>query len=289
MKMQRRYWLWLLFICSLGWAQTSDVVTPDWGIAATMGAMGHDPAASGDMRSYPLWVDEPELAHTIDWGARYYPNRELLQSLDYSMVFDLPFYFHLRPLYVHRPAYHIDFKGGDDFAEAHWQSYAEAVLQMGALMGAEANARRFINSAETRLVQWGRHILSLPSLPKRYAVVQFSDARNLRMYAQNSLFHAALEKMGLEMVSLAKGDRWGNSAMTLADLAPLPEDVCLLIIAPLSPITAAELERSYLWQRMGFREGRCVHKLPAVWVFGGMDSVLRFAKFLHQAVTEAAQ
>lgn len=277
--------IFLLFFSIVVQAETpKTVVTPDWGIAATMGGMKLDPLATGDMHSYPLWVDEPKLAQTINWGARYFPNRELLAGLNYDLVFDLPFYFHLRPLYQGKPVYHIAFKGEDDFATAHWDSYAAATIKIGELMNGKAQAEKFVQESERALLQWGKEILQHPSHPKSYAVVQFSDSRNFRIYAENSLFHATLEKMGLQMATLGKGGQWGNIPMKLADLAKLPQDTCLLIIAPFSPISEAELNRSYLWKRMGFKDQRCVHKLPPVWVFGGMDSVLRFGRFLHQAI-----
>ncbi|STY60545.1 Uncharacterised protein [Mannheimia haemolytica] len=35
-------------------------------------------------------------------------------------------------------------------------------------------------------------------------------------------------------------------------------------------MTQADLENSYIWQRLGFGKNRCMKVLPPVWLFGGL-------------------
>ncbi|MER2164671.1 MAG: ABC transporter substrate-binding protein, partial [Psychrobacter alimentarius] len=60
------------------------------------------------------------------------------------------------------------------------------------------------------------------------------------------------------------------------------EDVCLLIIDPLSPITKAEIKDSLIWQRLGYGNNRCVGELPPVWIYGGMSSLVSLANNLSE-------
>ena len=276
-------WL-LLWSCALLRAQEARVLTPDWGIAALMSQLGEAPLATGDLLPYRRWVRVPELSGVIDWGARYQPNRELLATLDYDLVLDIDFYFHLRPVYGAHPVHEIDFRHKDRLADAHWQTYAAATRTLGAKTGMTAQAERFLRESRAELARLGAEIRAQEGAPRRFAVVQMSDPRLFYMYAENSLFSVALQEMGLEMVVLDKGGQWGNFMMSLPGLSRLPEDVCLLMVEPMSALVAAELERSYTWQRLGFGRSRCMRRLPAVWVFGGTDAVLHFARALHAAL-----
>ncbi|WP_261863422.1 hypothetical protein [Psychrobacter sp. JCM 18900] len=51
-----------------------NIVSPDWGNAATLTAMGHAPIATGDVRVWDRWVGSPKLPTSItDLGIRYQP------------------------------------------------------------------------------------------------------------------------------------------------------------------------------------------------------------------------
>ena len=77
-----------------------NIVSPDWGNAATLTAMGHAPIATGDIRVWDRWVGRPHLpAATTDIGIRYQPNAELVAQLPVDMVIDNAFYEHARSLY----------------------------------------------------------------------------------------------------------------------------------------------------------------------------------------------
>ena len=117
------------------------------------------------------------------------------------------------------------------------------------------------------------------------SVVQFADARQLRIFAPNSLFRVAFALMGLEQADLGAGNRWGSRLIALPELAQLPEDTCLIIVGPFPQMTEAELARSYLWRRIGFGRERCLRKVPAVWLFGGPESVEPFGRYLRGAMT----
>lgn len=261
-------------------------MTPNWAMASVLTDMGHPPLAMGDKRIYPIWASEPvQPASVIDMGARYQPNRELLAQLPMTLIFDNFFYRHLRAVYPkHVAVQDIEFDAGNTQPQQSWQTYAAATRQMGAAIGDPAAADAYLQGIEQRLAAYGAEIRAAAPHIQSYAVVQFADARTLRIYAANSMFRAAFDLMGLQQADLGLGNRWGNRQITLAELAKLPADSCLLIIAPLHRMTEAELQRSYVWNRIGFGQRRCVRKLPAVWLFGGPDAIAHFSRFLHAAM-----
>lgn len=260
-----------------------NIVSPDWGNAATLTAMGYPPIATGDVRVWDRWVGKPALpSDTIDLGIRYQPNAELVAQLPVDLVIDNSFYQHARNLYGDVPAESIMFAAKGEIA--NWTDYTEPTRELGKLINkpklAEdyiAKSKQDINPASERMQQ------RYPNV-KKFAVVQFADANNMRMYVANSLFQPALKGMGKELDVLGTGNQWGFVSIRMGDLAQLDNDTCLLIINPLSPITRAEIDDSLIWQRLGYGNERCVGELPPVWIYGGMSSLVSLANNLS-AVT----
>lgn len=256
-----------------------NIVSPDWGNAATLIAMGYPPIATGDIRVWDRWVGTPKLpTSTIDLGIRYQPNAELIAQLPVDMVVDNFFYEHVRNLYGDVPAESIMFAAKGDTAT--WADYTQPTRQLGKLIDepklAEdyiVKSRKDIEVASERLQQ------RYPNI-KKIAVVQFSDANNMRMYVANSLFQPALTQMQKELVVLGKGNSYGFVPIRMGDLAQLDDDVCLLIIDPLSPITRAEIKDSLVWHRLSYGNNRCVGEMPPVWIYGGMSSLVDLANNL---------
>ena len=262
------------------------VVTPNWAMASTLTAMGFPPLAMGDKRIYPLWMSDPvQPPSVVDLGERYRPNRELLAQLPLSLVFDNFFYAHLRAVYPPDvPVVDVLFDGGNEAPQQSWATYVTATQQMGDAIGERAAADAYLQQVESALAAYGREVRAAAPAVRRYAVVQFADARQLRIFAPNSLFRVSLDLMGLEQADLGAGNRWGSRLVALPELAQLPEDTCLIIVGPFPRMTEVELSRSYLWQRIGFGARRCLRKVPAVWLFGGPESVALFGRYVHEAM-----
>ena len=262
------------------------VVTPNWAMASTLTAMGFPPLAMGDKRIYPLWMSDPvQPPSVVDLGERYRPNRELLAQLPLSLVFDNFFYTHLRAVYPPDvPVVDVLFDGGNEAPQQSWATYVTTTQQMGDAIGERAAADAYLQQVESALAAYGREVRAAAPQVRRYAVVQFADARQLRIFAPNSLFRVAFALMGLEQADLGAGNRWGSRLIALPELAQLPEDTCLIIVGPFPQMTEAELARSYLWRRIGFGRERCLRKVPAVWLFGGPESVELFGRYLRGAM-----
>ena len=258
------------------------ILTPDWGIAATLTAMGYPPVATGDMRVYHQWVDDPKLPDSVvDLGIRYQPNAELIAQMDVDLVLDNFFYEHIRPLYGDTPALSVTFMS--DSPKAEWQDYAEPTRQLGKLVGDPQAAEQYLGHARAQLDNAGAVLASRYPALHKVAIVQFADVNNLRMYSYNSLFQVALEQMGLKLQALEPGNGWGFVSIHLGDLAKLDTDTCLIIIEPISPMLKAELADNLVWQRMGFGTSQCMTTVPPIWIYGGSSSMVTFANRLQNA------
>lgn len=258
------------------------VMTPDWGIAATLTAMGYPPYAAGDIQAYPDWVSEPKLpSEVIDMGARYQPNPELLAQLPLDLIIDNAFYEHLHPMYGDIPTAQAMFDNEQKVAT--WAHFVEPTLALGDIIGQPQAAAEYIKQSEQRIKQAGESFQHYHPSMTQVAVVQFSDAKSMRMYTDNSLFKPTLEMMDIRLQSLGEGNQWGFLPIGLADLATLDEGTCLVVIEPFSPMLQAELEANILWQRLGYGSTRCLTVLPPFWILGGVPSMVTFAERLQHA------
>ena len=256
-----------------------NIASPDWGNAATLTAMGYPPIATGDVRVWDRWVGTPQLpTSTVDVGIRYQPNAELIAQLPVDMVVDNFFYEHARNLYGDVPAKSIVFAAKGETAT--WADYSQPTQKLGKLIGEPKLADDYIVKSHKDIDLASKRLQQRYPKVKKFAVVQFADANNMRMYVANSLFQPALTQMKKELVVLGKGNSYGFIPIRMGDLAQLEEDVCLLVIDPLSPITRAEIKDSLIWQRLSYGSNRCVGELPPVWIYGGMSSLVGLANNL---------
>ncbi len=256
-----------------------NIVSPDWGNAATLTAMGYPPIATGDIRVWDRWVGTPKLPmSTIDLGIRYQPNAELIAQLPVDLVVDNFFYEHARNLYGDVPSESVMFAAKGDTAT--WSDYTEPTRKLGKLIDEPALAENYIAKSQKDIELASERLQQRYPKVKKFAVVQFADANNMRMYVKNSLFQPVLSQMGKELDALGKGNQWGFVPIRMGDLAQLDNETCLLIIDPLSPITRAEIKDSLVWERLGYGDERCVGELPPIWIYGGMSSLVGLANNL---------
>lgn len=277
-------------------ATQNNILALDWGVASTLTAIGVPVLATGDLHSYPKWVMTPALpASTLDMGSRFSPNPELLAQMPIDTIIDTDFYQHLRSMYG--DAHHISFvvegvKHGSDGTPktiANWEEYAGAVASLGQQLGHHDGALAYLEAAKAQMIRHGQTFKTATPHIKKLAIAQFSDSKNLRLYANNSLFKPATELMGVELATLGVGNAWGYADLTLGELSELDDETCLIVIEPFSPMLQAELSDTALWQRLGFGKERCFAILPPVWTFGGVPSMVGFAESLAGATFSHAQ
>lgn len=257
------------------------VLTPDWSIAGVLTAIGNPPIATGDLRIYPQWSLKPALpSTTVDLGARFQPNPELMAQLEYDVVIDNDFYQHLRGNYGDKPI--LSFESGAKVGVAKtWQDYENETYKIAKFVNKIPEAKQYLADSQRQLKAFGQQFANNHPTVKKVAIVQFANANYLRNYTANSLFKPALDAMNVGMYEHGEGNMWGNVDMTLADLASVPADTCLVVIEPYSPMLQQELANNALWQRLGYADGkRCLLVLPPIWLFGGVPSILAFAEFL---------
>lgn len=266
-------------------AKTNDlaIITPDWSVASTLTAINNPPVATGDLSTLPEWSINPKMPDgTVDLGARFTPNPELTAQLSADLFIYSGFYSHLHIL-KEMPSW--EYKGVDRKDKTPtWYDYQTAVLALGKQIGKESQMQAYIEQTAQHLTKQGDTFRTQYPNIRQVTVVQFGNASQLYNYTKATPFGAALDKMGITMVDLGKSGEWGSYIADISEITRLPDETCLIIVEPFSPLLKKELSKNALWQHLGYDDGkRCAMVIKPAWAFGDFPSMAGFADNLLTA------
>ena len=272
----------LLCLPLLVQAQNLKIISSDWAIVETLVAMGHAPIGVGDKRAYQRWVAQPTLpTATVDIGLRSQPNLELIRQLRPDMVLNSSWFMQLQARAIpNAKSVSIDFFTPKGIA---WQHSVAQTRALGQLIHQPVAAAALIRQAEQQFARQSK--LLAPHAARPYAIVQFIDARHLRVYGHNSMYGQALAQLHLRNAWQLPTNAWGFSQIDLLQLSKLPANTKLIVVHPHPANVAQQLNKSALWQRLPYSRPVNHTVLPAVWSFGALPSMQRFGNELTAALT----
>jgi len=252
--------------------------TVDWTIAETLLAIDAPVSSVAQQSDYHAWVGEPRIPNSAtDMGLRNQPNLELLAQVPPEQILISPMFAGLTPrLERIAPVSTFSFYSpGSDT----WQEMQTLTRQLGALTGRDAQAEKLINDTQTLMAKLrDQRPDSAPLL-----MVQFMDARHVRVFGENSLYNAVLQQLALPNAWDQPTNAWGFSLVGIEALARYPE-ATLVIIDPLPSSIEEQLKSSGLWQHLPSVQNAQLLRLPPVWSFGALPSAQRFARELFAAL-----
>ncbi|GEK47334.1 ABC transporter substrate-binding protein [Bisbaumannia pacifica] len=250
----------------------------DWTLAETLVALGHPPVAVGQVAAYHAWVGEPALPDSvIDLGLRSQPNLERLAALAPEGILISPMFANLRPrLERIAPVSELALYAP---GEATWPQLLALTRELAARVEDPAAGETLIDVSEARLAELRE---GLPEANEPLLIVQFMDARHVRVFGANGLFQAVLERLGLENAWTRPTTAWGFSLASLEELATL--EARLVVVEPYPRGVEARLADSGLWKHQPSVSADRVITLPPVWSFGALPSAVRFAELLVSAL-----
>ncbi|MGO1345239.1 ABC transporter substrate-binding protein [Chromohalobacter japonicus] len=267
-------------------ADTPRIATVDWTIAETLLALGVTPVGVAQTDAYREWVGAPPLPDEVaDIGLRAQPNRELLAQLAPDRILLSPMFSTLAPsLERIAPTDTVAlYTPGSDL----WTRLKSATREIGAIANRKAEANTLLAWLDAHLALLRQTLASREIDDRPLLVVQFVDDRHVRVFGENSLYNAVMQRLGLENAWQDNTNYWGFSTVGLETLAKL-DDARLVVIEPLPVGVEERLESSALWQHLPSVRRDDVLTLPPVWSFGGAPSAARFADHLSQTLIDAA-
>ena len=254
------------------------IATLDWTIAETLIALDARLVGLAQVDGYESWVAEPAVPDAVlDLGLRAQPNLEQLVGLDPDRIALSPMFASLAPrLETVAPVTTLRLYGPDSET---WPSIRRVTRELGRFAGRERQAESLITRTEARI---DRLADRLPADNRPVVVIQFMDPRHVRVFGENGLYHAVLDRLGLENGWTGHTNRWGFALVGLEALAGL--EGRLVVVHPYPVGVPRSLAESALWRRLAEQSGGTVLEIDPVWSFGALPSAGRFAEQLVEAL-----
>ncbi|MGO2392368.1 MAG: ABC transporter substrate-binding protein [Halomonas sp.] len=272
----------LFALCLLTFSTAhAQVATVDWTIAETLLAIDAPVSSIAQQADYHAWVGKPRIPESAtDMGLRTQPNLELLSQLPPEQLLISPMFASLAPrLEKVVPVTSLAlYSPGADI----WQEMQALTRELGEITDREAAAEQLINDTQTLMASLRQARPDTAPL----LMVQFMDARHVRVFGKSSLYNAVLEQLALPNAWEQTTNAWGFSLVGVEALAHYPE-ATIVIIDPLPAGVEAELASSGLWQQLPNVKNANLLRLPPVWSFGALPSAQRFAQELTAALEES--
>ncbi|ELY22745.1 ABC transporter substrate-binding protein [Vreelandella titanicae] len=259
--------------------------TVDWTIAETLLAIDAPVSSVAQQSDYHAWVGEPRIPDSAtDMGLRTQPNMELLAQVPPEQTLISPMFAGLTPR-LERIAPVTSFSLYSPGTDT-WQEMQTLTRQLGELTERQPQAEQLIEDTQTLMATLRESRPLSQSEIAPLLMVQFMDARHVRVFGENSLYNAVLEQLDLPNAWDQSTNAWGFALVGIEALARYPE-VTMVIIDPLPAGAEEKLAKSGLWQQLpSVRHDRIIH-LPPVWSFGALPSAQRFARKLTTALEAA--
>ncbi|MGO1870454.1 MULTISPECIES: ABC transporter substrate-binding protein [unclassified Halomonas] len=259
----------------------AQVATVDWTIAETLLAIDAPVSSIAQQADYHAWVGEPRIPESAtDMGLRTQPNLELLSQFPPEQLLISPMFTSLAPRLekiVPVTSLALYSPGADT-----WQEMQALTRELGEITDREAAAEQLINDTRTLMASLRQAQPDTAPL----LMVQFMDARHVRVFGKSSLYNAVLEQLALPNAWEQTTNAWGFSLVGVEALAHYPE-ATIVIIDSLPAGVEAELASSGLWQQLPNVKNANLLRLPPVWSFGALPSAQRFARELTAALEES--
>lgn len=276
------------------YSKTLKVLTPEWGVAATLVDMGVPPYAIGSKRIYPKYYPNTPLPkNTIEVGLRGQPNMELMAQLDANITIDTNFYDFTRQYYgAHTDVTTIDFGivSNENKKLPDLSVYTKAVLDIGDAINKPKAAQAYISNGLKSIEKDGETVRKLLGDNRQFFITSFASSSQLKAYGINHPAALSADIMGLDVIFLGNPDSQGYVTLPIHTLYELPDNTCLIIVDPITTIDQYEIPRSQIWKRSPFaKSDACIYKIDTVWSRGGFNTLIIFAHNLKSAITSQSQ
>ncbi|MDM9629037.1 ABC transporter substrate-binding protein [Rhizobium sp. S152] len=263
------------------------IVSLDYGLSSTLLSLGLQPVGISDLADWGRWVVEPEMPDSVvDVGSAFEVNLEILLQLKPDIILTTPYLDELTPrLKPYGKIIRLAIFTPDSGPVL--QSAIAATRKLSVEIVREKEAEAFLSRSEA-FFDHCRARLAGKDLPS-IALVNFMDARHLRIYSSPGLFHNVFERIGVRNAWTRQSNFWGFETIGIEDLAKIEDQNARLVaFDPVPPDVLPKLADSPLWNRLPFFRPGHLSILPAALMFGMVNEAVRFAGLLTDLLEREA-
>lgn len=286
--------LWLALIIaafltsSPAWGQHSraegTIATLDFAIAETLLELKDLPVAMGSVSNYQSWTEKNSLPpDLVDIGSNPQPNKELLSTLHLNTILIPLQYTHLQDN-LSRIAPVEQLSPYNSSLLSGWEKMLAFTNKLGMHTDRKRSALQLIIESEGHMARLSENAANFP---QPLLLMQFLDARHVRIYGRNSLPGIVIERLGLRNAWEGPSNRWGISTIGIGELFNIEAHFVIVDTSHLPGRRSVQEEvmASELWGQLpSVRSGRTTLLNADFWVFGAIPSAMRFADSLVNTI-----
>ncbi|OAV49695.1 iron siderophore-binding protein [Rhizobium sp. WYCCWR10014] len=263
------------------------IVSLDYGLASTLLSLGLPPVGISDLADWDRWVVEPPMPKSVvDIGSAFEVNFEILVTLKPDIILTTPYLDELLPK-LQSVAKVVRLEIFTPGIGSILPAAIAATRKLAVELGRENEAEQFLARADAFFAQC-RSRLGGKNLPP-VALVNFMDARHVRIYSSPGLFHNVLERIGVRNAWTRESNYWGFETIGIEDLSKITDpDARLIAFDPVPPDVLPKLAQSPLWNRLAFARPGHLSILPPALMFGMVNEAMRFAGLLTDLLEKEA-
>jgi len=263
------------------------VVSLDYGLASTLLALGIVPAGVSDLAGWDKWVVSPSMpAGVVDLGTSTEPNLEILKALKPDFILATP-YLDAQIPRLQEFGRVLRLQTFRYEGTPILQAVTAATRSLAGELGRLPQAELFLSGAEAFFDDCRARLAPVSAPP--VALVNFMDARHVRIYGNPGLFHDVLERIGLSNAWTEQSSDWGLQTIAIEELSRITDPHARLIaFDPVPPDVLPKLARSPLWRSLPVARPGHFHVLAPALMFGMVNEAMRFAGLVTQALEREA-
>ncbi|MGR9228836.1 iron-siderophore ABC transporter substrate-binding protein [Rhizobium leguminosarum] len=263
------------------------IVSLDYGVASTLLSLGLPPVGISDLADWDRWVVEPPMPKSVvDIGSSFEVNFEILVTLKPDIILTTPYLDELLPK-LQSVAKVVRLEVFTPGIGSILPAAIAATRKLAGELGRENEAEQFLARADAFFERCGSRLAG-KNLPP-VALVNFMDARHVRIYSSPGLFHNVLERIGVRNAWTRESNYWGFETIGIEDLSKITDpDARLIAFDPVPPDVLPKLAQSPLWNRLAFARPGHLSILPPALMFGMVNEAMRFAGLLTDLLEKEA-
>ncbi|QND43670.1 iron-siderophore ABC transporter substrate-binding protein (plasmid) [Rhizobium leguminosarum bv. viciae] len=263
------------------------IVSLDYGLASTLLSLGLPPVGISDLADWDRWVVEPPMPKSVvDIGSSFEVNLEILVTLKPDIILTTPYLDELLPK-LQSVAKVVRLEVFTPDIGSILPAAIAATRKLAGELGRENEAEQFLARADAFFERCGSRLAG-KNLPP-VALVNFMDARHVRIYSSPGLFHNVLERIGVRNAWTRESNYWGFETIGIEDLSKITDpDARLIAFDPVPPDVLPKLAQSPLWNRLAFARPGHLSILPPTLMFGMVNEAMRFAGLLTDLLEKEA-
>jgi len=263
------------------------IVSLDYGLASTLLSLGLPPVGISDLADWDRWVVEPPMPKSVvDIGSSFEVNFEILVTLKPDIILTTPYLDELLPK-LQSVAKVVRLEVFTPGIGSILPAAIAATRKLAGELGRENEAEQFLARADAFFERCGSRLAG-KNLPP-VALVNFMDARHVRIYSSPGLFHNVLERIGVRNAWTRESNYWGFETIGIEDLSKITDpDARLIAFDPVPPDVLPKLAQSPLWNRLSFARPGHLSILPPALMFGMVNEAMRFAGLLTDLLEKEA-